>query len=169
MTLKKLLPAIVAGLVIGIVEIIPFIKSLTCCILVPFAVYYAMTLEVKGNKKSEPFSLGEGIRLGILTGIFGAFFAVFFDSFLTFVLRSNDFVAAFPQMEAFIENFSVPEETKREILSMLQAIAEDIKTTGFSAVYTLSMLVSNLIFNIILGIIGGLIGIKFANKKFFYN
>jgi hypothetical protein len=165
--LKKLLPAIVAGLVIGIVEIIPFIKSLTCCILVPFAVYYAMNLEVKGNKKATPFTLAEGIRLGILTGIFGAFFAVFLDSFLTFILRSNDFVAAFPQMEAFIQSFGVPEQTKKEVLAMLQSIVEEIKTTGISIVYSFSMLISNLIFNTILGLLGGLIGVKFINKKYF--
>ncbi len=165
--MKKLLPAIVAGMIIGIVEVIPLIKSLTCCILVPFAVYYALTLEVKGNKKSEPFTLGEGVRIGILTGIFGAFTAVLLDSFLTFVLKTNDFVVAFPQMEAFIQSFGMPEDAKQEVLAMLRSIVEEIKTTGISLIYSFSMLTSNLIFNMILGIIGGLISVRFANKKFF--
>ncbi len=165
--MKKLLPAIIGGLVIGIVEIIPVIKSLSCCILVPIAVYYAMTLEIKGNKKNTPFTVGEGIRLGILTGIFGAFFSVGLDSFLTFVLRTNDFVLAFPQMEAFLQTLGIPEESKKEVLKILQRIVDDIRTTGISLVYTFSMLVSNFIFNLILGIIGGLIGIKLINKKYF--
>ena len=165
--MKKILPAIVAGVVIGIVEVIPFIKSLSCCILVPAAVYYAMVLEIKGNKKILPFTLGEALRLGVLTGIFGAIFSVFFDSFLTFVLRTNDFVTVFPQMQQFIQEMGLPEESKKEILSLLQGMAENIRTTGISVLYSLSMFISNLFFDILLGLIGGALVRKLINKKYF--
>ena len=76
--MKRLLPVLIAGFVAGLIEIIPVVKSFTCCILIPIATYYAMTLEIKGNKKETPFTVSEGLRFGVLTGIFGAFFATFF-------------------------------------------------------------------------------------------
>ncbi len=165
--MKKILPALVAGIIVGLVEIIPVVKSLTCCILIPIATYYAMTLEIKGNKKETPFTIGEGIRFGILTGIFGAFFTVFFDSFLTFILKTNDFVSVFPQMQNFFDELGMPEVSKQEVLSILQGIVEDIKEYGFSPVYSFAMLVSGTILNIIFGLLGGLIDVKFINKKYF--
>jgi len=57
------------------------------------------------------------------------------------------------------------ETIKEEVSSLFNTIAEQIKTTGFSALYTISIFVNNLIVVVLFGLIGGLIGVKIINSR----
>ena len=46
-----------------------------------------------------------------------------------------------------------------------RSMATEIKTTGFSALYTFAILATNIVIDIIFGIIGGFIGMNYLNKR----
>ena len=44
-------------------------------------------------------------------------------------------------------------------------MSTDIKNYGFSAIYAISMLMSNLITNCLFGLVGALVGMSYINKR----
>ncbi len=165
--MKKLYPVLIAGFAAGVFEIVPMAKSLSCCLIIPTAALFALYLEMKSTKRSEPFNVSIGLRFGLLTGIFAALFGVTIETFVTLIIKTNDLVESFPQMQQMLQSFPVDKVTRTEVIAMLQSVAEQIKTTGFAPLYTFAMLVNTLIVNSIFGIIGGMIGVKLLNNKYF--
>ncbi len=93
--------------------------------------------------------------MGLLTGIYAALFGSFFDIFITLVTKNNDIIAVFHEMGNLIDNFPVSPEIKEEVLNMLSNVVNDIKATGFSWLYTLSIFINNIVLNSIFGVVGG--------------
>jgi hypothetical protein len=52
-----------------------------------------------------------------------------------------------------------------ETIKALKVMASDIKDSGFSGLYVVTILFSNLFTNTIFGLIGGLLGMNYLNKK----
>ncbi|MCB0743385.1 MAG: hypothetical protein KDC52_11550 [Ignavibacteriae bacterium] len=163
--MKKYLPALVAGFAAGVLHIVPIAKAFTCCLVVPGAAFIAITLAAKSEKIIGEFDLKRGAILGVLTGVFAALFGSFFDIFITFVTKNNDLLNSFNQLSTMLEAFPVPQEVKQEVISLIQNVADSIKTNGFSLLYSLSVILNNLIVDIIFGLIGGLVGTKIFNSK----
>ncbi|MFZ1288615.1 MAG: hypothetical protein WAR79_00890 [Melioribacteraceae bacterium] len=163
--MKKYLPALVAGFSAGVLHIVPIAKSLTCCLVVPIAAYFAITLAAKSENIIGNFNLKRGAMLGFLTGLFAAFFGSFFDIFITFLTRSNDILDAFNELNNMVDNFPVTQEIKDEVLNLMQNVADSIREKGFSSLYAISIIFNNLIVDSIFGLIGGLVGTKFYNSK----
>jgi len=163
--LKKYLPVLVTGFAAGVLHIVPIVKGLTCCLVVPVAAYFAIVLYQKSNNNFEQIELKKGATLGLLTGLVAAIFGSFFDIAITLITKNNDILNSFNQLTETIDMFPFPQETKDEVLNLIQAVATSIRETGFSLLYSASIFVNNMIVNPIFGLIGGLVGAKIINSK----
>lgn len=162
--MKKYLPTFITGFAASVLSIVPGIKNLSCCLIVPGAVILALILDQKVNKNSERIQINKAVMFGILTGLFATLFITALDVLITFITRTNDFVEALPQSEVLIKelNFGPMAE---ESLKMIKQMANEIQKNGFSFLYLLILFTSNFITNSIFGLIGGLVGMGLLNKR----
>ncbi len=163
--MKKHLPALVAGFGAGVLQVVPIIKSFSCLIIMPLAGIFALVLYQKSNKIITPISTQKAVVIGLMTGVFAGLFGTFFEILITFITKSNDLVYVVNDLYAFIEEFPVDQTVKSQVIELTESVVNSIKTTGFSFLYSFSVLVNNLIINPIFGLIGALIGLKFINSK----
>ncbi len=167
MTSSKIyISPLVCGFAAAVISIVPGLKPVACCLIVPAASFFSLYLDQKINKINKPITSRQAITFGLLTGLFAALFATSFDVLLTLITRTNEFVETFPETEKLIRNYNLgllAEETIKALRSMLN----DIKNSGFSILYLLAMLFSNLFTNTIFGLIGGLLGMNYLNKRRF--
>ena len=64
-----------------------------------------------------------------------------------------------------INEFPISEALKEEVMILLAGVVESIKSTGFSLLYTVSVLVNNIILNSVFGMLGGIIGVQILNSR----
>lgn len=164
MNVKNIMPALVSGFGAAVITTIPGMNAFGCCLLAPFAGGIAVLLHHRLNKVSPPLSGKTASLMGLSTGFFIAFFAVIFETVITLIFKSNDFVHALPQMESMIKEFgNAP--IFNAALEVYKEMAKEIRTSGFSAIYTFSMFFSYTIMYGIFGMLGGLGGMIFVNKR----
>jgi len=163
--LKKNLPALVAGFAAGVLQVVPVIKSFSCLIILPLAGIFALSLYQKSNKIFTPIDTKTAVITGLMTGLFAALFGTFFEIIITLITKTNDLVYVVNDLYAFIESFPVDETVKSQVIALTEDVVNSIKTTGFSFLYSMSVLVNNLIINPVFAMIGALIGLKFINSK----
>jgi len=164
MDTKKILPSFVCGFGAAVVSTVPGIKNIGCCLIVPAATLIALFLDEKINHSDLKINLKKALAFGILTGIFAAFFSTIFDLLLTFISHTNDYVEALPQTESLIKSYKL-DPLFDQTISMLDAMAKQIKVSGFSPLYTFMIFISNIFIDIVFGIIGGLLGMSYLNKR----
>ena len=68
-------------------------------------------------------------------------------------------------MQRMVEGFPLSPEIKNEVMSIFQTVRKELMDTGFSWIYTISILFNNFFINSVFGIIGGLIGAQIINSK----
>lgn len=164
--MKKYLPSLVTGFAAGVLQIVPLVKSFACCLIVPAAAGLAVFLDQKSKgNNSEEIPVSRGVVLGIFAGLFAAFFATFFEVFITMITHNNEILTVYPELQKFISSFPLDDASKQQALDIFQTVVQDIKTTGFSFFYTLSIAISNLFVNIIFGLIGGVVGANVFNSR----
>ena len=165
--MKKYFSPLVCGFGAGVLNVVPFLKSFSCCLLVPGAAILAIILDRKANNipVTEKIDVRKGLILGLLTGIFAAVFGSFFELFITFITKSNELITDMGALHQLITSLPLSETLKQEILDLFNLMAEEIKTYGFSLLYSLSVITNNFFINIIFGMIGGLIGVQIINKQ----
>lgn len=163
--MKKYLPAIVCGFGAGVIQIVPFLKSFSCCLVMPLAAFFALLLEQKSTNDHGRISSKKAIVLGLFTGFAAAIFGSFFEIFITLITKHNDIISTFPELQKMIDSFPVTDDLKKEVLNLFQKVREDIMTYGFSFLYTFSVLINNLIIDPIFGVVGALIGSQIINSR----
>jgi hypothetical protein len=163
--LKKYLSAFVCGFGAGVLHIVPVAKSFTCCLIMPMAAYLSIILDRKSSGDSGKMDMRRGAMLGFLTGIYAAAFGTSLDILITFITKNNEIVAAYPELNRLLYDFPISEAMKQEVLAMLSSLINEIKTTGFSFLYSITILISNFIIDPVFGILGGMIGVQVVNSK----
>ncbi len=166
MTKKNISPALVAGFAVGVLLIIPGLRSFGCCLILPLGAAVAVYLESYFENFSSKMRNKKALLIGLATGFFAAIFSTVFDVLVTYFSRTNDMIEALPQIELMLAGFSLG-EVKEETMNMLRRIEHEITSTGFSLLYTFFLLINNLIIDSIFGILGGLFGASYINKKYF--
>ncbi len=161
---NKFLPALVCGFGAAVLTTVPGVKDFGCCLIVPLAAVMSLYLDHKINKTELPVRGKKAVIFGLLTGLFAASFATFFDILITYIAHTNDFVTSLPQTEQMIQNSPIGDLLKQS-LDLLKLMSTQIKTNGFSILYTVAMLISNMVIDSIFGILGGLLGMSFLNKR----
>lgn len=155
----------IVGFAAGVLSVVPVIKTMGCCLLIPVAAYIALLLDQKANSDYNNLEIKKGVVFGLITGLTAALFGTAFDFLITLITYKNDLVIAFPQLVENINEFPIDESTKQEVISLLGEVVESITNTGFSLIYTLSMLANNLLSNSVFGILGGIIGVQILNSR----
>lgn len=162
--MNKYLPVIVAGFGAAVLSVIPILKNIGCCLIVPIASILALFLDYKVNRNLERITVAKSVGFGFLTGLFTTFFFVSIDLFITYLSKSNDIINSLPHTEIMIQQMNLGDYAK-ESVEIMKKIASEIRKDGFSFVYMILILLYNFISNSIFGIIGGLIGMNIVNRK----
>ena len=163
--MKKYISALVCGFGAGVLQIVPFLRSFSCCFIIPLAAFISLMLDQRATNSKEKISAKKAIMFGIVTGLYAAIFGSFFELFITLVTKHNDIISTFPELQRMIEGFPVTPEIKTEVLNLFQNVREEILTKGFSLLYTFSVLINNFIVNTIFGAVGGLVGAQIINNR----
>lgn len=162
--MKKIFPALVCGFAAGVLNIVPIVKSLSCCVIIPFAAVLALYLDMRANNSDEPIRPGKAIVTGVLTGVFAAVFGTILDVFIIFITRSNELASTLPEIEKMIADLPAS-PVWNEVMDLMYKISDDITNKGFSFIYSFSLLISSLIINSLFGMIGALIGMQVINNR----
>ncbi len=163
--MKKYLSALVCGFGAGVLQIVPFLRSFSCCFIIPLAAFVSLMLNQRATNSREKISSKKALMFGIVTGFYAALFGTFFELFITLITKHNDIISTFPELQRMIESFPVTPEIKTEVLNLFQNVREEILTKGFSLLYTFSVLMNNFIVNTIFGAVGGLVGAQIINNR----
>lgn len=163
--MKKYISPAVCGFVAGVLQIVPLIKSFSCCLILPGAAFLSLWLDQKASKSTAKIPMTKALVFGLFTGLIAAVFGTVFEVFVTFITRQNDIIIAFPELQKMVEDFPLSPELKNQIMGIFQTVRKELMETGFSWLYTFSMLFNNLIVNSIFGIVGALIGAQILNKR----
>ncbi len=163
--MNKYIAAFVAGFGAGVLQVVPVAKSFSCCLIIPAAAVIALILDRKARNDNSKIEFSRAAVFGILTGLWAALFGTAFEVLITFITKSNDVVAAFGQLQNVLNQFPFDDQLKKEVSLLMNGVVEDIKATGFSLLYTLSVIVNNLFVNTIFGLIGGVIGMQILNRS----
>ena len=65
---KKYISPIIFGFVAGVLMVVPVIKSLGCCLLLPVAAVFSLVLEQKANNDYTKLDIKKGVIFGLITG-----------------------------------------------------------------------------------------------------
>lgn len=155
----------ICGFAAGVLQVVPLIKSFSCCLILPVAAFLSLLLDQKATKSAAKIPMTKALVFGLFTGLTAAFFATLFDVAITFITKQNDVIIAFPELQRMIEGFPLSPELKNEVLAIFQVVRKELMEYGFSWFYTISILLNNFIVNSIFGIVGGLIGAQILNSK----
>ena len=161
---SKYISPLVCGFGASVLMVVPGLKEIGCCLIVPFAAGLSLFLYQKSNKSKAKISGKNAVLLGLLTGIFSAIFATLFEMLFTGIFHTNDFVKSLPEVEVMFRSFA-PKNILDEIFAMHKKMAGEIQTNGFSLSYTIYFFAATSITSTIFGLIGGLIGMAFINKR----
>ncbi len=159
------MPVLLAGFSIGVIQIIPYTKTVACCLGIPAGVWLALWLDGKSTGDQSLVSLKKALITGLLTGLIGAFIASFLDLFITFITKTNEFVASFNEFQKMMTNLPVDEGIKTNVMEIFLSIRNDIVDHGFSFFYAITTIFNNLVINVIFGLIGGVIARQIINIK----
>lgn len=163
--MKKYISAFISGFGAGVLQIVPTVKNFSCCLIIPVASYIAIILERRASGSTERMSTKRGLMIGLVTGLYAALFGSLFEILITFITHSNDFIFAFSELQKAMNQIPLDETLKKEVLTMIGKVAQDIQSTGFSVLYTFSIIINNFIINPIFGMIGGIISVQIINSR----
>ncbi len=163
---NKFLPPLVAGFAAGVLSVVPLLKSFACCLIVPAAAYFSIILYQRANNLDQMMETGKAIFLGVFTGLFAALFATTFEILITLFTKHNDLVEAFGNMQNMLNSFPIDKAVIQKVIDIMSDVVNDIRNTGFSLLYTVTLLFNNLLVNTIFGLIGGIIGLQVVNAKY---
>jgi hypothetical protein len=165
---NKYLPSLVTGFGAAVLVSVPWVKTVGCCVIVPLAALYALMLHIKLNKGELPIKTTMAILFGLMTGLWAAFFSAMFETIITFFTHSNDFVQGLPGMESMLRNSKFAPAFSGifdQMLRIYHSMANDIRSYGFSPIYSFTVLAGNLIVDSIFGMIGGVLGMIYLNNR----
>jgi len=163
--LKKYYAAIICGFGAGVLQIVPFVKSFSCCMILPLAAFVSLLLDQRATKNFDKIPMKKALLFGLFTGLFAALFGSVFEILITLITKHNDVIASFTDLQSIVHNLPLSEEIKKEVLNIFQSVREDILKNGFSVLYTFSVIVNNFIINSIFGSVGGLVGAQIINSR----
>lgn len=164
--MKKFLPSLVSGFGAGVLSVVPIIKTFACCLIIPAAATLSILLYQRAENVDVKIETGKAIFLGVFTGIFAALFATTFEVVITLFTKQNDLIAAFGNLQQMINSFPLDDQLKQEVIDLINMVVTELKTTGFSVIYSFTLLFNNLVINSIFGLAGGVIGLQIINAKY---
>jgi len=164
MDYNKYLPSIVTGFGAAVLSTIPGIKNLNCCLIIPAAAFLSIYLYYKSTGSNSPIKLNNALSYGLITGLIAALFSSLFDILITFITHSNDLVVGLEQTEEMLQELKLGALMDAS-MEIMRTMVKEIEATGFSALYTVMITISNFFIFSIFGMLGGLLGMAVLNKR----
>ncbi len=164
MDYNKYLPSIVTGFGAAVLSTIPGIKNLNCCLIIPAAAFLSIYLYNKSTGNDSPIKLNKALSYGLITGLIAALFSSLFDILITFITHSNDLVVGLEQTEEMMQELKIGTLID-DSMEIMRTMVIEIEATGFSALYTVMITISNFFIFSIFGMLGGLLGMAVLNKR----
>jgi hypothetical protein len=162
---KKYLSSFVCGFGAGVLQIVPVAKSFSCCLIIPAAAYLALILDRKALGETGIIKMSKGLKIGVITGLYAALFGSGFEILITFITKNSDIIVAYPELQKMLTSFPLAESLIEQTQDLLASVVNDIRTTGFSFLYTFAVISNNLFVDVIFGLIGGLVGVQIINSR----
>lgn len=163
--MKKYFAPLICGFGAGVLQIVPLVKSFSCCMILPLAALISLLLDQRATKNFDKIPMKKAVLFGLFTGLFAALFGSVFEILITLLTKHNDIISTFPDLQKMVQNFPLSEEIKTEVLKLFISVRDDILKNGFSLLYTFSVFFNNLIVNSIFGSVGGIFGAQIINSK----
>jgi len=149
---NKLKPALIGGVFIGVLSVIPFVSAanLCCCLWAILGGLLATYLYVKNSP--TPASAGDGAVLGVIAGAIGAV--------ISFVIGVPLAIAMGPTMRNMIVSL-VQNIDQRQAEMMRQQF--EAQGTAIAPIIIQSLIGAGLLF--VFAILGGLLGVPIFEKR----
>ncbi|HLG32159.1 MAG TPA: hypothetical protein VI362_03895 [Ignavibacteriaceae bacterium] len=160
----KYTPALICGFGAAVISTIPGIRNIACCLVVPLSAIIAIYLNKKTTQDVLKIPTGTGLMIGLLTGIFAALFTSLFDIMVTYLTRTNDFISSLPESKEIIKSWNLGTLVE-ESMKLMESMATEIKSSGFSILYAVMITISNLLTHSVFGFLGGALGVAVINKR----
>ena len=164
MNYNKYLPSIVTGFGAAVLSTIPGIKNLNCCLIIPAAAFLSLYLYHKSTGNDPPIQLNNALSYGLITELIAALFSSLFDILITFITHSKDLIAGLEQTEEMMHELKLGALMDAS-MEIMRTMVKEIEATGFSALYTVMITISNFFIFSIFGMLGGLLGMAVLNKR----
>jgi hypothetical protein len=171
-SISKVRPAVIGGAVMAATSLIPYLSLMNCacCAGIMLGGLSAVYFYLKQRPKGEPpLETKYGIILGAFAGIFGAIFETFATVIMIKFLSSEYFQGIYAELQRSIDELESSGQTVPSFLYQLEksfeSFIEEIKTSGFSFILTVFMLLFNTFKDVLFGLLGGLIGVSVLQRK----
>lgn len=151
---KMLMPALIGGILSGVLTAIPFVSCLCCLWVIGGGLLAAYLLS-----KDSPVSLttGDGAIIGVFAGIIGSVVDTIVSIPFDVIMRNSEF------MRAILDRVS---EYAQDLPSGLEGLLESGPFGGsFSLAWTLLGLVISMVIFSAFSALGGIIGVSIFKKK----
>ncbi len=155
---NMLKPALIGGVLLGILSALPLINyfNCVCCAWVILGSVVAARLYVKDAL--TPVTLGRGVTLGLLTGIIGTLVTALFAVPLL-LMASRGGPGILQQMQQALAQIpNVPPETREALDSLMSQ-------GNISAVFYVVGFLLTLLVNCLVAMVGGAIGVAIFEKR----
>ena len=154
MQASKLQPAVLGGVLIGVLSALPIVSAgnLCCCLWVLLG--GAVAAYLLQQNQSTPLSVGDGAIVGMLAGLVGAVVGTVLT--IPVLLMFGPLQAEY--MARILDNPEIPPEAK-------QALGNFMPSGGFSVVWLMFTLFFSLVVDSIFGTLGGMLGALFFKKN----
>ena len=154
---SKIQPAVIGGVVLGVLSSIPFVNlgNCLCCLWVIGGGALAANFYIK--KSPEPVSVGEGALVGLLAGLIGTVIVLFVGlplALLTGPLMQNMIVQLYEQVSPELARAMQTELAKQADMSI-----------GEKLLQMLPFQLLNLVITVAMATVGGVIGVSLFEKR----
>jgi hypothetical protein len=154
------MPALVGGLITGLLTLIPGVNLLTCCFCGQSLIGGAIASKMLINRTPRPMSSGDGAKVGLMAGLIAAVFYLVLSIPLSLLGASEALMAQLVEMLSGVSSDPNLQESLRQMIeqSANRSAAEKL----------VSSLIVTIPFCIILGafcVLGGLIGVALFEKR----
>lgn len=161
---KKYLPSVITGFGASVLSTVPGVKSFSCCLIIPAAAYLSLYLYTRSINDNSPVKLNRALSFGLTTGLVAAVFTTFFDLLISYLTHTNDLITGLPYSKDFMDQFNLGPLMEASA-KLMENMAKEIQRSGFSALYTVMISISNLLIFSVFGMLGGLLGMSILNKR----
>ncbi len=154
MQASKLQPAVLGGVLIGVLSALPIVSAgnLCCCLWVLLG--GAVAAYLLQQNQSTPLSVGDGAIVGMLAGLVGAVVGTVLT--IPVLLMFGPLQAEY--MARILDNPEIPPEAK-------QALGNFMPSGGVSVMWLMFTLFFSLVVDAIFGTLGGMLGALFFKKN----
>lgn len=153
-------PALIGGLIMGILSAIPGVSAANCCFCAWALLAGLIASKLVINRAARPVKTGEGAQIGLMAGLIGA--AIFIVVAVPIILSGVATDFALRMLSGVAENMENPE--LREMLNRVQEEAAN-QTPVQRLISSIPVLLGQAVILGAFTVVGGLLGVALFEKR----